>query len=48
MSGYGLTFKEGSWYFVGLDHTVGETRGVTYLSRRSHRRRADARRARLL
>jgi len=25
VSGYGLTFKEGSWYFVGLDHTVGET-----------------------
>jgi predicted DNA-binding transcriptional regulator YafY len=24
VSGYGLTFKEGSWYFVGLDHTVGE------------------------
>jgi predicted DNA-binding transcriptional regulator YafY len=25
VSGYGLTFKEGSWYFVGLDHTVGAT-----------------------
>jgi proteasome accessory factor B len=24
VSGFGLTFKEGSWYFVGLDHTVGE------------------------
>jgi proteasome accessory factor B len=24
VSGYGLTFKEGSWYFLGLDHTVGE------------------------
>jgi predicted DNA-binding transcriptional regulator YafY len=25
VSGYGLVFKDGSWYFVGLDHTVGET-----------------------
>jgi predicted DNA-binding transcriptional regulator YafY len=24
VSGYGLVFKDGSWYFVGLDHTAGE------------------------